>query len=74
MTDNPLKDCPSCGMAELRRVINNVGVVFKGSGFYVTDSRKSSSNGSSSSTSASKSKENKSEKTTDSSSNTAASE
>jgi putative FmdB family regulatory protein len=38
--DSPLTDCPSCGQ-EVRRVIGNVGVVFKGSGWYVTDSRKS---------------------------------
>lgn len=30
--------CPVCG-EPVRRVINQVGIVFKGSGFYVTDSR-----------------------------------
>ncbi len=35
-------DCPECGKA-VRRVINSVGVVFKGSGFYVTDSRANNS-------------------------------
>ena len=39
MSENPLKDCPSCGEPSLRRVINRVGVVFKGSGFYVTDTK-----------------------------------
>ncbi len=39
MVDDPLKTCPSCGEDQLRRVINQVGVVFKGSGFYVTDSK-----------------------------------
>ncbi|MDX1687452.1 MAG: FmdB family zinc ribbon protein [Candidatus Promineifilaceae bacterium] len=38
-SDDPLTDCPSCDTGEVRRVINNVGVVFKGSGFYITDSR-----------------------------------
>jgi putative FmdB family regulatory protein len=38
MTDAPLSDCPACDGA-VRRVINSVGVVFKGSGFYVTDNR-----------------------------------
>jgi predicted nucleic acid-binding Zn ribbon protein len=38
MSDEPLRECPECG-GELRRVINSVGIVFKGSGFYVTDSR-----------------------------------
>jgi predicted nucleic acid-binding Zn ribbon protein len=67
MSDAPLSECPSCHAPELRRVINNVGVVFKGSGFYITDSRKgSSSNGSSaSSSSASKAKESKKESQAD---------
>lgn len=39
MSENPLKDCPSCGESALRRVINQVGIVFKGSGFYVTDTK-----------------------------------
>lgn len=39
MSDNPLTDCPNCDAAALRRVINSVGIVFKGSGFYVTDNR-----------------------------------
>jgi len=38
-SDDPLTDCPSCATGEVRRVINNVGIVFKGSGFYITDSR-----------------------------------
>lgn len=37
-TDDPLTDCPECG-GDLRKVFNAVGVVFKGSGFYATDSR-----------------------------------
>src|SRR3954471_9320707 len=40
--DEPLKDCPECGAA-IRRVIQPVGVVFKGSGWYITDSRPKSS-------------------------------
>jgi len=45
MKDAPLTDCPECGKA-IRRMINGgSGVIFKGSGFYVTDkgSGKSSS-------------------------------
>ena len=38
-SDDPLTDCPSCG-GRVRRVIHPVGVVFKGSGWYITDSRK----------------------------------
>ncbi len=34
-----LTDCPSCEGGRLRKVFGNVGVVFKGSGFYRTDSR-----------------------------------
>lgn len=40
--DDPLKECPECGAA-IRRVIQPVGVVFKGSGWYITDSRPKSS-------------------------------
>jgi putative FmdB family regulatory protein len=36
--DDPLTECPECG-ASIRRVIQPVGVVFKGSGWYITDSR-----------------------------------
>ncbi|MEZ5119432.1 MAG: FmdB family zinc ribbon protein [Candidatus Nanopelagicales bacterium] len=36
--DDPLEICPDCG-GVVRRVIGNVGVAFKGSGFYRTDSR-----------------------------------
>ena len=39
MSDAPLTECPECGNA-VRRVIHPVGVVFKGSGWYITDSRK----------------------------------
>jgi putative FmdB family regulatory protein len=37
-TDAPLTECPACG-GRLRKVFSAVGVVFKGSGFYKTDSR-----------------------------------
>ena len=44
MADDPLTVCEVCGAEDsVRRVINSVGVVFKGSGFYVTDNRGSSS-------------------------------
>lgn len=38
-TDDSLTECPSCDGGRLRKVFNAVGVVFKGSGFYRTDSR-----------------------------------
>ena len=41
-TDDALTVCPECD-GRLRKVFNAVGVVFKGSGFYRTDSRASSS-------------------------------
>jgi putative FmdB family regulatory protein len=37
-TDNSLTSCPECD-GTLRKKFNSVGVVFKGSGFYRTDSR-----------------------------------
>jgi putative FmdB family regulatory protein len=40
--DEPLRTCPACASA-VRRVFQPVGIVFKGSGWYITDSRKSSS-------------------------------
>ena len=43
-TDAALTECPSCG-GSLRKVFNAVGVVFKGSGFYRTDSRNGAANG-----------------------------
>jgi putative FmdB family regulatory protein len=46
-TDAPLTECPACSGA-LRKVFSAVGVVFKGSGFYKTDSRSAAKSGSSS--------------------------
>ncbi|GIH78320.1 FmdB family zinc ribbon protein [Planobispora longispora] len=51
-TDDALTVCPSC-QGELRKVFSAVGIVFKGSGFYRTDSRSSSSSTVSSTTSTS---------------------
>jgi predicted nucleic acid-binding Zn ribbon protein len=42
MTEKPLVDCPECE-GSVQRVIQPVGIVFKGSGFYVTDNRSHSS-------------------------------
>jgi putative FmdB family regulatory protein len=62
--DEPLTECPECG-SRIRRVIQPVGVVFKGSGWYITDSRaKSSTDGAeSSSRSTTKDKADKADKT-----------
>ncbi|MFJ8044511.1 FmdB family zinc ribbon protein [Kitasatospora sp. NPDC096147] len=51
-TDEALTTCPDC-QGKLRKVFSAVGVVFKGSGFYRTDSRSSSSSSVSSSSSSS---------------------
>ena len=48
--DAPISDCPKCG-ANVRRVLYPAGVIFKGSGWYATDSRKGSASHSSSSSS-----------------------
>ena len=49
-TDDPLTVCPVC-QGRLRKVFNAVGVVFKGSGFYRTDSRSKAGSGPNSSAS-----------------------
>jgi putative FmdB family regulatory protein len=46
-SDDALTECPSCG-GQLRKVFGSIGVTFKGSGFYKTDSRSGSSTSSSS--------------------------
>lgn len=38
-SEEPLDACPECREVALRKVLFPAGVVFKGSGFYVTDSR-----------------------------------
>jgi putative FmdB family regulatory protein len=43
-TDAPLTECPAC-QGRLRKVFSAVGVVFKGSGFYKTDSRATAKSG-----------------------------
>ena len=40
-SDPSLTECPVCG-GKLRKVFSSVGIVFKGSGFYRTDSRAAS--------------------------------
>jgi putative FmdB family regulatory protein len=38
MEDEPIEVCPECG-GHVHRLIQPVGIIFKGSGFYVTDNR-----------------------------------
>lgn len=71
-SDASLTECPECG-GKLRKLYGSVGVVFKGSGFYRTDSRsesKSSTSAAASTTSSSSSsdKSSSSEKSSTSSS------
>ena len=42
MSEPPMTACPEC-KGQIHRVIQPVGIVFKGSGFYVTDNRSPSS-------------------------------
>ena len=40
ITAAPIKRCPECGKAKVRRLISTgAGLIFKGSGFYITDYR-----------------------------------
>jgi putative FmdB family regulatory protein len=65
-SDDALTVCPQC-QGRLRKVFNAVGVVFKGSGFYRTDSRSGSSATDGAATSSSETKtETKSETKTES--------
>lgn len=49
--------CPNCGSHDLKRVFSAAGIVFKGSGFYINDSRKSSGGGSASTSGSTKKSE-----------------
>ena len=42
MSDEPLKSCPKCEKEVRRLIFGGTGVIFKGSGFYVTDKNKGS--------------------------------
>lgn len=37
MTDRPRAKCPECGRPAARRISGGAGLIFKGSGFYITD-------------------------------------
>ena len=39
MTDRPRAKCPECGRSAERRISGGAGLIFKGSGFYITDYR-----------------------------------
>jgi putative FmdB family regulatory protein len=66
MSEDTLKECPQCG-GELRRLIGGgMGIIFRGSGFYVTDNR--GSDGGNGQKSAGKGEEKTAEKSGESSS------
>ncbi len=45
MSDEPVRRCPSCGRKRVRRLIGTgAGLIFKGSGFYITDYVRSKGN------------------------------
>ena len=67
-TDAPASECPVCG-SPVRKVYGSVGVVFKGSGFYRTDSRAGANGSSKAGDTAAKNSDSSSSK--DSSSSTA---
>lgn len=41
MKDDPISVCPTCGGKVERLISKNVGIIFKGSGFYINDSKTS---------------------------------
>jgi putative FmdB family regulatory protein len=61
--DEPLTECPACE-GRLRKLFSSVGVVFKGSGFYRTDSRSTSSEPKSAESKSSESKSSESKDST----------
>lgn len=42
ITAEPLQECPTCKSPVQRLISGGVGIIFKGSGFYVTDNRSDS--------------------------------
>ncbi|HEX6352268.1 FmdB family zinc ribbon protein [Actinophytocola sp.] len=71
-SDPSLTECPECG-GKLRKLYGSVGVVFKGSGFYRTDSRSESKSTASSSSSSSSTSSEKSSSSSEKSTSTTSS-
>ena len=44
-SDEPITECPDCKVSSVQRVIQPVGIIFKGSGWYVKDSKAANSAG-----------------------------
>ena len=51
ISDPPIKQCPVCNGSLVKLISGGVGVIFKGSGFYTTDYKKSSASSTSSNSS-----------------------
>tara|TARA_B100000925_G_scaffold111631_1_gene82430 strand:+ start:240 stop:443 length:204 start_codon:yes stop_codon:yes gene_type:complete len=63
MSDAPVKECPECKKNSLRRVISGgTGLIFKGSGYYLTDYKNKKTQSSENKKSNKKKKDNKSKK------------
>ena len=63
MSDAPIKECPECKKNSLRRVISGgTGLIFKGSGYYLTDYKNKKTQSSEDKKSNKKKKDNKSKK------------
>ncbi|MCD5419247.1 zinc ribbon domain-containing protein [Rhodococcus pyridinivorans] len=69
-SDDSLTECPQCE-GKLRKLFNSVGIVFKGSGFYRTDSRSGSTASESASTSSTSSSSSESSSSSSSSTSSA---
>lgn len=39
INDDTLTSCPDCGNIDFKKIFGNIGISFKGKGFYSTDSR-----------------------------------
>ena len=63
MSDAPIKECPECNKNSLRRVISGgTGLIFKGSGYYLTDYKNKKKQSSENKKSNKKKKDNKTKK------------
>ena len=63
MSDAPIRECPECKKNSLRRVISGgTGLIFKGSGYYLTDYKNKKTQSSENKKSNKKKKDNKTKK------------
>jgi len=63
MSDAPIRECPECKRNSLRRVISGgTGLIFKGSGYYLTDYKNKKKQSSENKKSNKKKKDNKTKK------------